>query len=261
MSLISVEGISKSFVNGDKAIKAIDDVSFKVNEGEFACILGPSGCGKTTLLRIIAGLEFPTKGLVSIGKNEVKGPGSDRGMVFQDFALFPWRTVAKNVEFGLEIKKIPKEVRARKAKKYIDLVGLSGFEGAHPAELSGGMKQRVALARALAAEPSVILMDEPFGSLDAQTRNLMQKELQKIWSHEKRTVLFVTHSVEEAVFLADRIIVLTARPAKVRKALDVHCIRPRNRTSAEFSHLHASILAELDSESDRAAKEELGKFH
>jgi NitT/TauT family transport system ATP-binding protein len=178
-------------------------------------------------------------------------------MVFQEFALFPWRTVRKNIEFGLEVKGVPQESRAKASAQYIDLVGLKGFEDSHPKELSGGMKQRVGIARALANEPAVLLMDEPFGSLDAQTRNLMQKELLRIWAATKKTILFVTHSVDEAVFLADRIVVMTARPGKVREIIEVGLPRPRDRTSGEFITVRGKVLTELDEEFEKARAREL----
>ncbi len=217
-------------------------------DGEFVCVLGPSGCGKTTLLRIIAGLEEPTGGTILLNNKEITGPGSDRGMVFQEFGLFPWRTVRKNIEFGLEIRKVEKEERRKISDKYIDLVGLKGFENSHPYELSGGMKQRVGIARALANDPEILLMDEPFGALDAQTRNLMQKELLRIWSEMKKTVVFITHSVDEAVFVADRVVVMSARPGNIRYVFNVEWERPRDRASVEFASLRKKILAELERE-------------
>jgi NitT/TauT family transport system ATP-binding protein len=217
-------------------------------DGEFVCVLGPSGCGKTTLLRIIAGLEEPTSGKILLKNKEITGPGSDRGMVFQEFGLFPWRSVRKNIEFGLEIRKIPKEERKAISDRYIDLVGLKGFETSHPNELSGGMKQRVGIARALANDPAILLMDEPFGALDAQTRNLMQKELLRIWSEMKKTVIFITHSVDEAVFVADRIVVMSARPGKIKSIFNVEWERPRDRAGVEFASLRKKILAELEIE-------------
>jgi NitT/TauT family transport system ATP-binding protein len=217
-------------------------------DGEFVCVLGPSGCGKTTLLRIIAGLEEPTGGTILLNKKEITDPGSDRGMVFQEFGLFPWRTVRKNIEFGIEIRKVEKEERRKISDKYIDLVGLKGFENSHPYELSGGMKQRVGIARALANNPEILLMDEPFGALDAQTRNLMQKELLRIWSETKKTVVFITHSVDEAVFVADRVVVMSARPGKIRYVFNVGWERPRDRASVEFASLRKKILAELEKE-------------
>jgi NitT/TauT family transport system ATP-binding protein len=209
-------------------------------------VLGPSGCGKTTLLRIIAGLEPKSSGSMVLKGKEIEGPGPDRGMVFQEFALFPWRSVRRNVEFGLEIKKMPPEMRKETSQKYIDLVGLKGFEDSHPNQLSGGMKQRVGIARALANEPSILLMDEPFGALDAQTRNQMQKELLRIWSETRKTIVFITHSVDEAVFLADRVVVLTSRPGRIKTVHKIDLPRPRNRASQEFIKLRRDILDELE---------------
>ena len=186
-TLIRIEKLTKTFDSNGKSVSAIKELNLMIEEGEFVSLLGPSGCGKTTILRLIAGLETPTEGVIYERGRKVEGPGPDRGMVFQEFALFPWRTVVKNIEFGLEIKGMPKEERRKIAEKYIDLVNLEGFEDTHPNELSGGMKQRVGIARALANEPDVLLMDEPFGSLDAQTRNIMQRELLGIWeSHPVR---------------------------------------------------------------------------
>ncbi|MFQ6050237.1 MAG: ABC transporter ATP-binding protein [Candidatus Hydrothermarchaeota archaeon] len=231
---IRLENISKVFVDEDgEEVLALKNVSFEVNDGEFVCIVGPSGCGKTTLLRIAAGLEKPTAGKVYLDGKEVKGPGSERGMVFQEYALFPWRTVKKNIEFGLELKNVPKKEREEIIKRYVDLVGLNGFESSYPHELSGGMKQRVALARVLANDPDVLLMDEPFGALDAQTRNVMQEELLRVWQKARKTVLFVTHSVDEAVYLGDKVVVLTARPGEVKGIFEINVPRPRNRTACE----------------------------
>jgi NitT/TauT family transport system ATP-binding protein len=221
------------------------------------CLLGPSGCGKTTVLRIVAGLERKSAGRVVVQGRDVVSAGSNRGMVFQEFALFPWRTVRRNIEFGLEINKVPVERRQEISSNLIRLVGLAGFEDAHPRQLSGGMKQRVGIARALASDPAVLLMDEPFGSLDAQTRNLMQRELLRIWVTTKKTIMFVTHSVDEAVFLADRIVVMTARPGKVREVIEVNLQRPRDRTSKEFISVRGKVLAELDEEFERARMKEL----
>jgi len=238
--------MTKVFPKGEEQLVALEDIDLEVMDGEFVCILGPSGCGKTTLLRIIAGLEKQTKGRILLKGVEVTGPGPDRGMVFQEFALFPWRTVRRNVEFGLEIKGVPPEKRREISQRYIDLVGLKGFEDSHPNQLSGGMKQRVGIARALANEPAILLMDEPFGALDAQTRNQMQKELLHIWAETKKTVIFITHSVDEAVFLADRVIVLTSRPGRVRTVHDVGLPRPRDRASQDFMNLRKTILDELE---------------
>lgn len=252
MGRVTLKEVSKSFED----LIAIDNLSFEVDDDEFVSLLGPSGCGKTTVLRLIAGLGEPTSGDIYENGVLVSGPGSDRGMVFQEFALFPWRTVQKNVEFGLEIKGLSRSERRDRATKYIDLVNLEGFEDAYPHELSGGMKQRVGIARVLANEPDVLLMDEPFGSLDAQTRNIMQKELLRIWKQTKTTVIFVTHSVDEAVYLSDRIIVLTARPGSVKKIIPVTLPRPRDRAGKEFAKIRHDVLYELGEEVTKAIEEE-----
>lgn len=255
--VISMRQLSKVFSKDRREIKALEEFNLDVKEGEFVCLLGPSGCGKTTVLRIVAGLETATSGQMVVRDNKPGSAGQARGMVFQEFALFPWRTVRKNIEFGLEIKGIPEAEMQKTSSKLIDLVGLKGFENAHPKELSGGMKQRVGIARALANNPKVLLMDEPFGSLDAQTRNLMQKELLRIWAATNKTILFVTHSVDEAVFLADRIVVMTARPGKVREIIQVGLPRPRDRTSQEFIKVRGKVLTELDEEFEKARAKEL----
>lgn len=246
--ILTIENLVKSFPKKEGAMVAIQDFNLEVKEGEFVCILGPSGCGKTTLLRIIAGLESLTSGTILLQDKPITGPGSDRGMVFQDFALFPWRNVRKNVEFGLEIKKVPPAQRSAISDRFIELVGLKGFENYHPNQLSGGMKQRVGIARALANDPALLLMDEPFGALDAQTRNLMQKELLRIWQETKKTVVFITHSVDEACYLADRIVVMTSRPGTIKETFDVTMPRPRDRASVEFAQLRKKILEELERE-------------
>jgi NitT/TauT family transport system ATP-binding protein len=254
---ISLKHLSKMFTKDRREIRALEDFNLDIKQGEFVCLLGPSGCGKTTVLRIVAGLEDSSAGEVVLCGKKVTSAGPDRGMVFQEFALFPWRTVRKNIEFGLEVKGVPEGERSKISSQLIELVGLKGFEDAHPKELSGGMKQRVGIARALANEPAVLLMDEPFGSLDAQTRNLMQKELLRIWSATGKTILFVTHSVDESVFLADRIVVMTARPGKVREAIEVGLPRPRDRTSREFIAVRGKVLTELDEEFEKARAKEL----
>jgi len=246
MSILSFKDVGKVFPKDEEDLVAIRDFDLEVEEGEFVCLLGPSGCGKTTLLRMVAGLESISEGSIELNGKVITGPGSDRGMVFQDFGLFPWRNVKKNVEFGLEIKGVPAEKRAETSQKYVELVGLKGFEKSHPRELSGGMKQRVGIARALANDPAVLLMDEPFGALDAQTRNQMQMELLRIWKETKKTVLFVTHSVDEAVFLADRIVVMTARPGSIKDLWEVDLPRPRDRASSRFIALRKDILDELE---------------
>jgi NitT/TauT family transport system ATP-binding protein len=256
-SSIDITGLSKVFAHDRLEVLALDGFELQVRPGEFVCLLGPSGCGKTTVLRIVAGLEPKSGGSVTVHGREVVDAGSDRGMVFQEFALFPWRTVRGNIEFGLEVKGVPPEKRAETSRRLIELVGLKKFEDAHPVQLSGGMKQRVGIARALANDPEVLLMDEPFGALDAQTRNLMQKELLRIWSATGKTILFVTHSVDEAVFLADRIVVMTARPGKVKEVIEVGLPRPRDRTSGEFIAVRGRVLAELDEEFEKARAREV----
>jgi NitT/TauT family transport system ATP-binding protein len=248
MSILSIQNLKKTFPKEDGEMVAIQDFSLDVKQGEFVCILGPSGCGKTTLLRIIAGLETSTSGEMLLNDKKITGPGSDRGMVFQEFALLPWRNVRRNMEFGLEIKKVSKDERRRISDRFIELVGLKGFENYHPYQLSGGMKQRVGIARALANDPAVLLMDEPFGALDAQTRNLMQKELLRIWQETQKTVIFITHSVDEACYLADRIVVMTTRPGMIKDIFNVTMPRPRDRASPEFAQLRKTILAELERE-------------
>lgn len=220
---IKVEGLTHKYYSTDshETVHALNDVNFTINEGEFVTIVGPSGCGKSTSLYIIAGLIKPTAGRILVDGEEVHKPSADRGMVFQEFAILPWRTVWKNISHGLEINKVPKEKRDAIVRHYVDLVGLTGFEKKYPHELSGGMKQRVGVARTLAAKPKVVLMDEPFAALDAQTRITLQKELIRISISEKPTVLFVTHSVDEAVLLGDKVIILSKRPGTVKEIVDV----------------------------------------
>ena len=247
-ALITIRNLNKTYVTDDSSTVAIEDFSIDIDKGELISIVGPSGCGKTTLLRMIAGLLDPTAGSITINGKECKGPGPDRGMVFQDYALFPWRSVRKNVEFGMEVNGMSKADRRKRADKLLDVVGLEKFADARVHELSGGMKQRVAIARALATHPDVILMDEPFGALDAQTRNLMQEELVRVIQKTNQTVIFITHSVDEAVYLSDRIVVLTKRPAQIKEIVDIPWERPRDRASPEFTALRKKILEELRSE-------------
>ena len=245
------------------SVVAVDSLDLTVRDKEFVCIVGPSGCGKSTLLRIIAGLTRPTTGEVVLDGMQVSGPGADRGMVFQSYTLFPWLTVEGNVEFGPRLRGQPPELCTRIAKRYIDLVGLSGFEHSYPKELSGGMMQRAAIARALANDPEILLMDEPFGALDAQTRTLMQELLLSVWEQTHKTVLFVTHDIEEAVLLADRVYVMTARPGRIKREIQVALPRPRTVEvfdSEEFLHLRREVHQSIREESLKvlAASEEDG---
>ena len=249
--------LTKIFDDGKKGpVTAIDHVNIEVKDGEFVMIVGPSGCGKTTLINILGGLNTATSGEVLLDGKPVQGPGADRGMVFQGYSLFPWLSVQKNVEFGLKMKKMPKAQRAEQAKKFIDLVGLTGFENALPKQLSGGMKQRVAIARTLANEPEILLMDEPFGALDAQTRVVMQELLADISKKTKTTILFITHDIDEAVLLGDRIYVMSRRPGTIREVLDVNIPGVRNHESLvlpEFLATKKKIMDMLWQESMDAA--------
>ncbi|HOT94192.1 MAG TPA: ABC transporter ATP-binding protein [Methanoregulaceae archaeon] len=247
MKKLVVDRVSKTFeTDTGEEVEALRGVTLEVEEGEFICILGPSGCGKTTLLRIIAGLDTPSEGAVLVDGEPVRGPTPRLGMIFQDYSLYPWRRVVDNIAFGLELAGVGKATRTERAREYLELVGLDEFADAYPYELSGGMRQRVAVARALATEPAVVLMDEPFGALDAQTRNAMQRELLEIWEKTMKTVLFVTHSVDEAVFLADRIVVLTTRPGRIREIVAVNEARPRDRTCTAGASLRRYVLGLID---------------
>ena len=245
---IHIENLSKIYKRDDSETVAIEDFSINIKKGELISIVGPSGCGKTTILRMIAGLLEPTSGTITVAGHPCDKPGPDRGMVFQDFALMPWRSVIKNVELGMEMAGVPKEERRKRAEEYISIVGLEKFKDARINELSGGMKQRVGIARALVNHPDVLLMDEPFGALDAQTRNLMQAGLIKILDKTDQTIIFITHSVDEAVYLSDRIVVLTKRPAKIKEIIEIPWPRPRDRASPDFTALRKHILDELEKE-------------
>ena len=250
MGRVSVINVSRTFTKkeNNSETEALKNVGFDVEDGEFVCLLGPSGCGKTTLLRIIAGLETLTTGEITLNGIPITGPDPKRGMVFQQYSLFPWRTVMDNITFGLEMQGI-KKIEARiQVEKYIELVGLEQFKNSYPFELSGGMQQRAAIARALANEPEVLLMDEPFGALDAQTRNILQDELLKIWEQKNVTFLFVTHSVDEAVFLSDRVIAMTSRPGRIKEIVDIDLPRPRHRTGPEANRLRDYVLKLLEEE-------------
>lgn len=243
--------------NGEKSEKflALDNFNLKIKKGEFITIVGPSGCGKSTFLDILAGLSKPTSGELYIDDKLIEGADLDRGIIFQGYALFPWRTVEQNIEFGLEIKGIPKNERKEISNKFIKLVGLSNFQNRYPHELSGGMKQRVAIARALAYDPDVLLMDEPFAAVDAQTRELLQEELLNIWEDTNKTIVFITHSIEEAIFLADRVVVMTPNPGKIKEVIEINFPRPRStvnvRMSQEFSSNRNRIWELLHGNDDK----------
>jgi len=244
---IAVRNVSTAYESGNESVQALSDVSFSVDDGEFCCVVGPSGCGKTTLLRTIAGLETPDSGSVLVDGEPVTGPGLDRGMVFQEYALFPWRTVRENIRFGLDRPACGCSDCERRVQELVDLVGLDGFEDAYPKALSGGMKQRVGIARAIAPDPEILLMDEPFGSVDARTRDRLHAELLDIWTETDQSVVFVTHDIDEAVTLADTIVIMDSEPGTVRSTLSVDLSRPRDRTATAFVDYVARIRDELGS--------------
>ncbi|MBI3078217.1 MAG: ABC transporter ATP-binding protein [Deltaproteobacteria bacterium] len=231
---------------GQPRVMAIESLTLNIHENEFAVILGPTGCGKSTFLYMIAGFEAPTSGQILLNGQPIAGPGPDRGIVFQEFALYPWRTVLGNVKSGLEIQRQPRARALAEARKYLGLVGLSEFENAYPFTLSGGMKQRVAIARALAYNPDVLLMDEPFGALDAQTRGYLIGEMERIWSEERKTCVYVTHAIDEAILLADRIFVFSARPAVLRAEVKVTLPRPRDPVSPAFIEYSKELFGYLE---------------
>jgi NitT/TauT family transport system ATP-binding protein len=234
-NFIRIESVNHRFEGADLALSGVD---LSIPSGQFVCLLGPSGCGKTTLLNLVAGFLLPSEGYVFLDNKVIDGPGPDRGMVFQDYSLFPWRTVLKNVEFSLEIAGQSRGERRRRALRYLELVKLDHIASRYPSQLSGGMKQRVAIARALASGPKVLLMDEPFAALDAMTRNLLQDELLRIHELEKCTTLFVTHNIDEAIRLADRVIVMSPNPGRIDADISLNSPRPRARTSPEFALLY-----------------------
>jgi ABC-type nitrate/sulfonate/bicarbonate transport system ATPase subunit len=242
-NLIKCTHVYKSFQTPTGEHPVVNDFNLQAKENEFLVLFGPGQCGKTTLINLIAGLDNATSGAIEINGNKVKGPSPERGVVFQDISLFPWLTTMGNVEYGPKMAGMSKKSRREKAHHYINLVGLQGFENSFPSQLSGGMKQRVGIARAYCIEPRVMLMDEPFGALDAQTRYLMQEELQRIWQAEKRTIVFVTNNIEEALYLADRIIVLSNCPATVKKEYVIDLPRPRKYVSPEFLSLRKEITS------------------
>lgn len=252
---LSVVGLRKVFGERDRAVVALDGVSFDLKENEFATLVGTSGCGKSTLLMVAAGLEEQTEGQVLVNGSPIAGPGRDRGMVFQTYTLFPWLTVQQNVEFALRAEPLTRAKRREVAREQLALVGLERFARAYPAQLSGGMRQRVAIARALSYRPEILLMDEPFGALDAQTRQLMQELLTRIWEQHRLTVLFVTHDIDEAVFLSDRVLVMTNRPGRIKLDVPIALERPRRFeliSSPTFLEYKTQLLASVREESLKA---------
>ncbi len=240
---IEIRGLHMAFRTEENDVRVLEDIALDVREGEFVCILGPSGCGKSTLLNIVAGFLAPTAGSVRIDGEEVRGPDPRRIFVFQERGVFPWLTVEGNIGFGLG--KLARDERERRIAHYVRLVGLEGFEKAYPHELSGGMKQRVEVARAFAVDPDVLFLDEPFGALDSITRLVMRGELLRIWRAEQKTILFVTHDIEESVQLADRVVVMTARPAKIRRIVPINLPHPRDLSSRHYLELRDGIFEEI----------------
>ena len=246
---LAIEGLHKSFRVGNCEVTALEDINLSIREGEFISIVGSSGCGKSTLLRIIAGLENGYDGTVKLGNRRIAGPGLDRGMVFQEHRLIPWLTVEENVAFGLN--GLAAGESERLVREHLELVGLSGFAKAHPHQLSGGMAQRVAIARALVNQPKLLLLDEPFGALDALTKIQLQQEILRIWEAERTTMVLVTHDIDEAIYLGDRVVVMSSRPGTAKKILQVPLPRPRDRSSYEFVQIRKEIYAEFFAESER----------
>jgi len=256
---VSLQGISLSYKTNDGSrLLALDDINLQVNPGEFLCIVGPSGCGKSTLLHLIAGLQSATSGKILVDNKTVSGPGTDRILIFQELGLFPWLTVGQNVEFGLKMKGISKAERREKTEYYLRLVHLGQFKDSYTHQLSGGMRQRVALARALASEPDVLLMDEPFAALDAQTRDLLHDELERIWAETGRTIIFVTHNVREAVRLGDRVALFTFRPGRIKREFSVDLPRPRHLEDVSVAKTAREILDDLREEINKSLEEQYG---
>lgn len=254
---IRVDGVSRQFQTGrDAGLLALQDIHLEVRAGEFLCIVGPSGCGKSTLLHLIAGLDRPTSGEVWLDGRKVEGPGPDRILLFQELGLFPWLTAGENVEFGLRMKGVKARERREKARQFLNLVHLSQFEEHCVHQLSGGMKQRVALARALAMQPDVLLMDEPFAALDAQTRDLLHDELERLWRETGQTIIFVTHNVREAVRLGDRVVVLSYRPGRIKAEFPISLARPRHIEDPDVAHTAKEVLGHLREEIDKSVRAE-----
>src|SRR3954452_21226354 len=246
-AMIEIDHVSQTFqTSGRQSHLAISDISLRIEDGAFVSILGPSGCGKSTLLYIVGGFVSPTEGIAKVRGAAITGPGPDRGPVFQEFALFPWKNVLGNVMYGLRQQGVPRAEAERQSRRLIEMVGLKGFENFYPKELSGGMKQRVAIARTLAYRPSILLMDEPFGSLDAHTRTRMQNDLLEIWERDRKTVLFVTHSVEEAVFLSDKVVMMSRSPGRIREVIDIDLPRPRRREALLLEPRYQKYIVDIE---------------
>jgi NitT/TauT family transport system ATP-binding protein len=254
---IQVKAVNKVFKTADKEVVALRDINLDIPEGQFVCLLGPSGCGKSTLLNAVAGFSLPSSGAITVGGTTVTGPGPDRGMVFQEYALFPWMTVEQNIGFGLEIKNVDKAEIQQRVGELLAMLGLTDFRARFPKDLSGGMRQRVAIARVLALNSPTMLMDEPFGALDALTRRNLQDELLRIWAELKKTIIFVTHSIEEAIYLADRIVVMTYRPGTVKRDILVDLPRLRDPSSAAFNALKRELGQLVMEEQQRHHNDEL----
>jgi len=257
MSQIIVSNVQKVFKTPDREVVALKDINLNIGKGEFVCLLGPSGCGKSTLLNAVAGFSLPSSGAISVEGRTVTAPGPDRGMVFQEYALFPWMSVAQNIAFGLEVQGMGKKAIADKVDQLLDVLHLKDFRDRFPKDLSGGMRQRVAIARVLALDSPIMLMDEPFGALDALTRRNLQDELLRIWKAFGKTIIFVTHSIEESIYLADRIVVMTYRPGTVKRDEHVTLPRPRDPASAPFNELKRELGRLVMEEQQRHAADEL----
>lgn len=257
-----IKGVTKEFIIKRKPMRALEEINLEIKEGEFVAILGTSGCGKSTLLRMLCGLDFPTTGAIKANGKKVMGPGPDRGMVFQAYTLFPWLTVEENIKYGLKKKKLPSEEIESISKEYIKVVGLEGFEKQYSNQLSGGMKQRVAIARALANNPDSLLLDEPFGALDTQTRSNMQELMLDVWTKCPKTIVMVTHDIEEAIFMADRVVVMSSRPGRIKEIMNIDLPRPRDyrvKSMKKFMDYkkHATDLIYEESMKDAEGYEEI----
>jgi NitT/TauT family transport system ATP-binding protein len=254
LNTLKITHINKTFITKHKTVQTLQDINLEIKAGEFICIIGASGCGKTTLLNIIAGLEKATSGSVIVDNHKIYSPGADRTVLFQEAALFPWLRVIDNVEFGMKMLEVPKEERRAKSLKYLDIVKLKDFQNSFIHELSGGMKQRVALARALAVDSDILLMDEPFSALDNQTRNILLDELQNIWLETKKTIIFITHNIDEAVYLANRVVIMSSAPGRIKKIMDIDINRPRKRLISEYISTVEEILEEMTKDTEKVGE-------